>query len=108
MESIEVALINSCAEILCLSHSLTSEVACTMSKQSELGPNTMVYFAVRRAGADGTPTFTPEASPITLQEAAARLKENPGAWITPVLGDWGVLTSQQIEAALKPKSETPE
>jgi hypothetical protein len=75
-----------------------------MSKQSKLGPNTMVYFVLPRVGADGVPTLTPESPPITLREAAEKLRQDPIALIMPVEGDSAVLSPEQIEEALKPGS----
>jgi hypothetical protein len=50
------------------------------------------------------PTLTPESPPITLREAAEKLRQDPIALIMPVEGDSAVLSPEQIEEALKPGS----
>jgi hypothetical protein len=73
----------------------------------KLGPNTLVYFAPLRRDATGFPIRVPEATPITLKEAAERLQSNPYAWVTPVEGSSDILTPQAIEEVFASSSRQP-
>lgn len=58
---------------------------------TRLAPTTLVYFARLRSDDGGFLAYVPETMPITLKEAAERLKHTQDAWILPTDGGSRVL-----------------
>lgn len=67
---------------------------------AQLGPSTLVYFVPLQRDATGFPVRVPERTPITLEQASARLKSQPYAWVIAVDDTSEILTPWAIEKAL--------